>query len=218
MGRKPVNKHRTRDPRKRQKYLNQLRPLFFEHGLTALSVDDLSERLGVSKGTLYNSFSSKEEIVAVLMEQVLREIGGFEAIVDDRSKPFMDRYLESIELLTRSLAGMSNRFLSDLKDQYPALWEQVRRFREYATQVLVRFYEEGKATGVIGDVSTRMLVLSDRLFFDALTEPAVLEANGLSLQEAFSEYFRLKVTGMLSDSPDGDVKRLAINMLESANI
>lgn len=218
MGRKSVNKPRTRDPRKRQKYLNQLRPIFFEFGLSALSVDDLSERLGVSKGTLYNSFSSKEEIVAVLMEQVLSEIGGFEAIVDDHSRPFMDRYLESIELLTRSLAGMSNRFLSDLKNQYPNLWEQVRLFREYASQVLARFYEEGKETGVIGDVSTRMLVLSDRLFFDALTEPTVLEANGLSLQEAFSEYFRLKVSGMLSDGPDGDVKRQAINMLESANI
>ena len=218
MGRKSVSKQRNQHPGRRKKYMLRLMPIFYEYGLQQLSMDDICEKLGVSKATLYNYFASKEEMVAAILEHVLTEIGHFEQILADKSRTFLDRYFSSVQQLTRSVSGISNLFLSDMQTHFPVQWELVRNFRDYAASVLVRYYEEGKEIGVLSDFSTNILVLSDRLFFDALTEPKVLEANNLTIQEAFNEYFKLKSFGMLRVDASESVKREAMDILDSIKL
>jgi AcrR family transcriptional regulator len=43
--------------------------LFYERGITAVGVDLIAERSGVTKRTLYNRFGSKDELVAVCLAQ-----------------------------------------------------------------------------------------------------------------------------------------------------
>jgi len=52
--------------------------LFIEQGYDATSVAQLAERLGLSKSALYHHFDSKEELLAVALEQAL---GGLEAVL-----------------------------------------------------------------------------------------------------------------------------------------
>ena len=54
--------------------------LFNEQGYDATSVSGLAERLGLTKSALYHHFSSKEELLAVALEQAL---GGLEAVMAD---------------------------------------------------------------------------------------------------------------------------------------
>ena len=218
MGRKSVSKQRNQHPVRRQKYLLQLMPIFYEYGLQELSMDSISDKLKVSKATLYNYFASKEEMVAGILEHVLGEIGQFEIIMADKNRSFLDRYFSSVQLLTRSVSGISNRFLSDMQTNFPDLWQLVSDFKDYAANVLARFYEEGKEIGVLSAFSTNILVLSDKLFFDALTEPSILEANNLTLQEAFNEYFKLKCFGMLKLDAPVAVKKEAIRILDGIRL
>ena len=183
--------------------MEKLMPIFYEYGLKSLSMDDICAKLDVSKATLYNYFATKEEMVAGILAHVLGEIGQFEEIIADRKRSFLDRYFESITLLTRAVAGVSNVFLEDVQDMYPALWKQVTDFRDYSANILQSFYEEGKQLDILSSQSTEILVLFDRLFFDALTEPKVLKANNLTIQQAFHEYFTVKCFGMLKrDLPE----------------
>jgi len=218
MGRKSVVKQRNQNPGRRKKYLLRLMPIFYEFGLQELSMDDICDKLDVSKATLYNYFASKEEMVAGILDHVLTEIGHFENILNDSERSFLDRYFSSVQLLTKSIAGISNVFLSDMQANFPNLWQLVRDFRDYAATVLERFYEEGKRIGVLSGFSTNILVLSDRLFFDALTEPKVLEANNLSIQEAFNEYFKLKCFGMLKLDASSKVKKEAMEILDGIRL
>jgi AcrR family transcriptional regulator len=218
MGRKSVAKQRNQNPKRRKKYLMRLMPIFYEYGLQELSMDDISQKLDISKATLYNYFATKEEMVAGILDHVLGEIGYFETIMADKERSFMDRYFSSVLLLTKSVSGISNRFLMDVQSMYPVLWEIVREFRNYSANVLERFYEEGKQLGILSAFSTNILVLSDRLFFDALTEPQILDANNLTIQEAFSEYFKLKCFGMIKMDAPWEVKREALEMLKEIEI
>jgi AcrR family transcriptional regulator len=52
--------------------------VFNEQGYDAASVAQLAERLGVSKSALYHHFDSKEELLAVALDQAL---GGLEAVL-----------------------------------------------------------------------------------------------------------------------------------------
>jgi AcrR family transcriptional regulator len=57
--------------------------LFVERGFAATRLDDVAARAGVSKGTLYLYFTSKEELFkAVVRENVLPVLGEAEEIID----------------------------------------------------------------------------------------------------------------------------------------
>lgn len=213
MGRKAVKKVRNANPKRKDKYVKQLMPVFYEYGLQELSMDDICEKLDVSKATLYNYFATKEEMVAAILNQVLSEIAEFESIIGNKELSFLDRYFSSVQLLTKSVAGISNLFLNDLQMYFPDLWQMVRDFRDYAATVLERFYEEGKQANILTGYSTNILVLSDRLFFDALSEPKVLVANNLTIEKAFKEYFKLKSFGMLNIDQNSDLKAEANELL-----
>ena len=60
----------TEDNPKRQQILNGARRMFLEHGFEAASMQDVARAAGVSKGTLYVYFDSKEAMFEAL---VLRE-------------------------------------------------------------------------------------------------------------------------------------------------
>ncbi len=48
--------------------------LFLERGFGAVSMDDLAEAAGVARRTLYNQFSSKEEIFREMLQRVSRQL------------------------------------------------------------------------------------------------------------------------------------------------
>lgn len=218
MGRKSVDKTRNANPRRRKKYLMKLLPIFYEYGLQQLSMDDISSKLNVSKATLYNYFASKEEMVSAALAHILGEISPFVQVLKDRERPFLERYIHAIELLSIAVKGISNLAMADLKDHYPHLWQQVRDFQQFAADQMETFYNEARKAGILEGHSTEILVLGDRLFFDALTDPAVLEANNLSLEQAFRDYFRLKLFGMLSSSARREMGKEALELLEGMQI
>lgn len=218
MGRKAVRKKRNTNPKRREKYILQLLPVFYEFGLQALSMDDICSKLNVSKATLYNYFATKEDMVTAILQHVLGEIAGFEKIIGSKEMSFLDRYFTSVQLLTKSVAGISNLFLNDLQTNFPDLWQIVRDFRDYAASVLKDFYEEGKRDNILTGYSTDILVLSDRLFFDACTEPKILAANNLTIEKAFQEYFKLKCFGMLDISSNTAVKAEALALINKLEL
>ncbi len=70
--RQPSLKERQRNERE-QLILQAVNDLLLERGYHDTSIDDIAARVGVSKGTIYLHFSSKEEIVAALFQRGMRK-------------------------------------------------------------------------------------------------------------------------------------------------
>jgi AcrR family transcriptional regulator len=197
MGRQSVEKERIRDPKKRSAWVRQLYPLLQEHGIRAFSMDEMAKALGRSKATVYKHFESHKEIVSIAVLQKLDDLRHFQTILEDPNKSYVDRYVLAVASISRHLGDVSNLFLSDLKLVYPDLWELINGFKQFALTVLKRFYEEGIAAKVFQDIDTDILVLSDELFFDALTNPEFLTRKGIHLKDAFESYFKMRFYGIL---------------------
>ena len=58
----------------RQRLLDAARALFAQNGLDLTSVDDITERADVGKGTFYYHFTGKERLIKELMKSVLDEL------------------------------------------------------------------------------------------------------------------------------------------------
>ena len=159
-------------------------------------MDAVAQQLNISKATLYKHFSSREEIIETALIVKLNDIGSFKVMLFDESQPYIDRYFNSIHLFFAEISGISTEFLLDLKNLYPDIWKRVEFFREYAASMLKAFYQRGIEGGVFNDIDPAILVLNDKMFFDAISDPEFLVQNGLGLQKAFRDYFTLRTHGL----------------------
>ena len=197
MGRNAVIKKRNTNPKKRDLYILKLMETFKKHGLKKFSMDSIAAELKVSKATLYHYFSSKDEMVEICLMNVLGQLGDFETIAKNNSISFETRFYRMLELFSETFTDISNLFLADLQDDYPLLWKRVQTFIDYVTQVLTDFYNEGKKAGVFNEIQTSILVVSDRMFFNAISDVDFLSKNNITLRTAFDEYFRMKCFGFI---------------------
>ena len=67
----------------RRRILDTASDLFVEHGYAGTSIRDISERLGMTKGSLYYHFPSKEDLLLALVEPLFQAVEEFVAAARD---------------------------------------------------------------------------------------------------------------------------------------
>ena len=200
MGRQSVEKERIKDPKKRELWVNELLPHFIQRGIKEVPIDEVVSILGKSKATIYKHFESHHEIISLAIAQKLGEMKHFQPILADTGKSYQDRYMLAVAYVSKHLGDISNVFLSDLKELYPDLWNLINSFKLLALNELKTFYINGMHDGIFAELNPDLMVLSDELFFDALTNPEYLTSKGLNLQAAFESYFRMRFYGILKQN------------------
>ncbi|MCB9032384.1 MAG: TetR/AcrR family transcriptional regulator [Chitinophagales bacterium] len=197
MGRKPVNKKRNNNFEKKDLYLNQLASVFKEHGISKYNMDTIAKELGVSKATLYHYFKSKDEMLELITINILQKISDAEKILKDKSLKYIDRYYHAIDLISQNISDISTVLLEDIRNYYPRIWKDIQAVIDYLSELLENYYNEGKTNKLFNDIDTKVLVLTDRLFFDAISDVDYLKKNKMSLQLLFDNYFKLKAFGFI---------------------
>ncbi len=200
MGRKASPKNRNTNLAKKKALAEQAVPFFQSHGLRAITMDEVAQYIGKSKATIYKYFSTKEEIISLVISNRLAIIKQFELILHNTDLPYLDRYTNSVQHLYAHIGDISNLFLADLKALYPHLWQSINAFIDYVGELLRAYYTEGIHQKVFKPIHPSILVLSDSLFLNALSDPDFLIPNNLSLQQAYDQYFTLKFTGIIYDA------------------
>jgi AcrR family transcriptional regulator len=72
----PPPPQQERSRRKREALLRAALELFAEHGYERASVEAIARRAGVAVGAFYQHFTSKRQILLVLMDRLLEEVEG----------------------------------------------------------------------------------------------------------------------------------------------
>jgi len=141
---------------------------FVEHGYAATKLEDVAKRAGVTKGTLYIYFESKEALFkAVVLENVVPILATAEQLAGDRAADpeLLLRRLVTVwwEAMGPSgLGGLPKLVISEATN-FPELaqfWydEVVRRGRQIFAQVLRRGMEQGAFRTVDVDLAVRMIL------------------------------------------------------------
>lgn len=197
MGRQSLEKQRIKDPKKRALWIDTLLPHFIQKGIKAVPIDEVISILGKSKATVYKHFESHHEIVSLVTTKKLEDLKFFVPILSDSSKSYQDRYMLAVAYISKNLGDINNVFLADLKEVYPDIWNHINSFKLMALSELRTFYVNGIQEGTFADLDPDLMVLSDELFFDVLTNPEYLTSKGLNLQVAFESYFKMRFHGIL---------------------
>lgn len=190
--------------------------LFVEKGFAATRLDDVAARAGVSKGTVYLYFRSKEELFkAVIRESIVPVLEEGEAIVAGHrgdSASLLRKVLASWWRLIgdTALAGVPKLMISEARN-FP---EVARFYHEHAIQrgrrLIVGVLERGVASGEFRplDVNPAFDIIIAPLLLRAIwrvsmgaccgQEPLLSLAEGRDDAQPFLDlHFDLLVSGLL---------------------
>lgn len=179
----PNRKERERQ-RHREEVLEAAEVVFAEKGFYQSTMEDVAERAEFSIGTLYNFFSSKEELYQSLMEMRIHQLNvEANAVLDETSSPE-----ELIQAYIQAKIGLSFKYESFAKiytrermgDRFSnaELWrEKMGPLFEQVHKRLTGAFQEGIATGQFrsdldpADMALALDGMTDEFMFERLVNP-----------------------------------------------
>ena len=168
---------RTLKERQRQErealILQAAEEVLTEKGYHEMSMDEIAARVGISKGTVYLHFASKEDLVFALFE---RDMQKFQELVEARIDPASTAKGRMETILHLMFEGLFSRRISLLYTIYNSselrkiFIEKKGCMREMMEQLTTRvtsLLEEGKASGEFDTTLATSVMLS--AFFSLLS-------------------------------------------------
>jgi len=208
MGRKSTERYRYKDREIREKHTVRFMVYFQNNGVEKFSMSKMAKDLGISKTTIYNHFSSKEEIIQAAITYKLNVIAEYQTVLENITLPYTERYRKAMLFFCVQIFDVSNKLLLQIKESYPKIWIKVAIFQKNVMLDLRSYYEIGIEIGVFkSNTNPVLLSLDDQKFFDLLSGQDVLKENSIEVLEAFNHHYRVKFNGLL-DSSESNTKTM----------
>jgi len=136
--------------RKQQDVVQTAKDLFWKHGVSRVTMQEISDKAEVSKMTLYKYYSNKKELaLEVLKNEVGMAFSKFEQIIHS-DMPFEEKLEQMFLMKLEGTKGISKEFLNDIYQNpklglYQYIEEQSRR----STELFKQFLEDSQRQGLI---------------------------------------------------------------------
>ncbi|MBM7563860.1 TetR/AcrR family transcriptional regulator [Paenibacillus sacheonensis] len=193
----------------KNKYVAKLLHPVKLNGFQSLRMDDIAKTMDLSKATLYKYFTSRDEIIEILVQLFTQYVVGAECQYDTGSAEDYFKGFKSSFAQTLLIANYGTEtFFGDLREVYPQLMASIEVAISERNERLRRFYDQGIRDGIMYDTNTTLLIVQDELMFRHLLDPHYLMKHDLTLRGAIADYyqikkrqlFRVEVYGQLDDS------------------
>jgi TetR/AcrR family transcriptional regulator, cholesterol catabolism regulator len=129
----------------RQRILEATQELFFRHGIKSITMDDVAAHMGMSKKTIYTTFTDKNDLVTGLAEMELECQRTDLDAIHKKSENAIDEILKIMNMLSRSFSKMNPNLFYDLQKFHPLAW---KKFKEFKEKKLRSFIEENLKNGI----------------------------------------------------------------------
>jgi AcrR family transcriptional regulator len=132
--------------------------LFLANGFRGTSVKEITEAVGIGRGTLYWYFKSKDEILESIFQRWEKAfVDGLRQAVNDRQGDFVAKYKAFHKFSTefardqRELAIVFNNLTNEIVGSHSAAEPMIKAAHERYCKVLQDMLEEGRKDGSVRD-------------------------------------------------------------------
>ncbi len=104
--------------------------LFCQYGFKSVTMDDIAKHLGMSKKTIYQHFSDKDELVNILIEDKLTKQDCANNNFVDKAQDAVHEIFFALTSMHELLGNMNPKLFYDLQKYHPKAWLFFKNFKE----------------------------------------------------------------------------------------
>ena len=133
--------------------------LFFKYGIKSVTMDDIAKHLSISKKTIYQFYSDKNEIVDTLMKLKLEEDKHAAEQIHTASENVIVEVFALMKHISQMISKLNPNVFYDLQKYHPQTWKLFAEFKEYCLENLVeKAIKKGIADGLVrSDLNTKII-------------------------------------------------------------
>jgi len=180
--------------------LNHIEALFMKYGIKSLTMDDVAADLGISKKTLYQWFTSKDDLVfKVLSHHISREKSQCIQMAADAHNA-IEEILILLDINSQEMSQMKTNIVYDLQKYHREAWEMVRKYQhDFVYKVIKQNIIRGRKEGLYRDDFDIDIIAKLHLatVFN-LFDPELFPDNVTARVSLFKEYMMHFLHGIIS--------------------
>lgn len=169
--------------------VNKAGQLFYKYGIKSVTMDDIAREAGISKKTLYQFITDKNQIVQSFLTNKYDEFRESLNVIEESSVNTIIGMFKISEILADYIKKYSPAFVYDLRKYYVELYEEwIKNYHLLFENAIVNNIHKGKAELLYrDDVDEKMIAkLITSLFED------IPRSDHFTQEEYFSDDFPLK--------------------------
>lgn len=176
----------------RQTHIKKLLKVIRTQGFLSLSIQEIAQLMNMSRASLYNYFSSKEDIIMEVTDFCISYIHEAGQMISNPELSYPFRLQKVFEHAVLSAAYSSEIFLRDLELSCLSLYEKKKQARKEQLTVVHSFYVNGKEAGFFNELNPALLILQDETVLNKLINTSFLMDAELTLERALYDYYVAK--------------------------
>jgi len=187
-----------------KRILQEAEELAFEVGYRRFNMDDLSHRLRMSKKTVYESFSSKDELFAIaLNRRAAKILRRAQEILDLDEDAMTKLYLMSKHVIDE-VSHIKPSLVREVETYFPDVFDIYGDFYQKIVNTLICIIEQGERSGEFrSDVNPVVLAYMVQGIVEFSSNPYLLIESGLSLEDVYTAFMKILMEGIISPASRG---------------
>ncbi len=133
--------------------------LFFKYGIKSVTMDDIAKHLAISKKTIYQFYSDKNELVEMLMTVKLKEDECEFKQIQGESENVIEEVFNMMKHMGIMFAKINPTIFYDLQKYHPNAWKKFKMFKhECMAKMVEESIERGIKEGLVrSDLNSKIL-------------------------------------------------------------
>ncbi len=173
---------------------------FQEKGIK-FTMDDLADKLGMSKKTIYTVVEGKDELLVEMVEHVFATIKESEAdVLWDENLSTVDKIRKILAVFPEAYKDINFQGVYELRDKYPEIYTLVEERLETGWEATIAMLEQGMTEGVIRKINIPIFKMMYESSLEQFFRRDILQRNGISYQDALAEVVEILVDGIVLDT------------------
>lgn len=171
----------------REKILREASGLFFQMGIKRVKMDNIAQRLKISKRTIYENFKDKDSLIRETIDLNNKEQISLNNKILTESETIIEAVLTLLKNGSEMLSQINPGFYKDLQRLYPKIWkEKIQESKIHSHQLIMELLKKGKDQGIYMKYINEdiiALILIEQLFM--LSDQSIFPASKFSIVEVY---------------------------------
>lgn len=133
--------------------------LFFKYGIKSITMDDIAKHLAISKKTIYQFYSDKNEMLEILMQNKTKANEIQIKQITEASENVIAEVFSIMKYMGTMFSQVNPNFFYDLQKYHPKTWNLFKQFKEDCVESMVEdSVKRGMLQGLIrADINTKII-------------------------------------------------------------